>query len=639
MKRISQISDGFFMNKYTIVYVFITSILSYFILNHIFKSQDIYIPLIFRIYYIILSIVLFVLINQVRKINEQYVDKEIVIFFSLMIFISILGFMIDVNQEDFFIQYKIYIDFSKESILFVETFSGYALSEHYLRGRKLEKVSYSILLFAFGSMIIIYYSKVIVTFAPIIYFVIDLALLIKMILNIKKSINLKEQKINSIKTYICSTIIILLTNLYGFYIKNEEINMLIETLYLINFRITWNIVMIEIVREPYSTLSNSLSEKNKELDRLNYAIEVRNKELEKSISLLKSKENLYSTFLRFMPHPVVILNSDNNRIIFVNNQFLKFADIPQKREIINKKINRYIEFIPNNMEDKDYNAVFRIGETIKYIKINFLPTYEDSRRKLMLIKDNTSKVQIEEIKKEVENKKLEERMRTEFLSSISHDLKTPINVIYSAMQVEKIYIHKKDLEILSKYNNISKQNCISLIKLTNNLIDNSQINSHYLVPRLEKINIIEVIEDNVMSLVDYVKWHNVELIFDTNTEESYLNIDQEFMDRIILNLVSNAVKFTPIDGKIYVIVEDICNKVNILVKDNGTGIEEEFVYHAFNRYSVGQNCKSDYKSGTGIGLSVVKQLVELQGGTIEIKRNEDIGTTISMEFKKENKYA
>lgn len=588
MKRNSKISDGFFMNKYTIVYIYITSIFSYFILNHIFRSQDIYIPLIFRIYYITLSIVLFILINQVKKINEKYVDKYIIIFFLLMIGISAFGFIINANKKDFLIQYTIYIDLSKIGILFIETFAGYALSKHYLRGRKLGKLPCSLL---------------------------------------------------HIKTYIYSTIIIVLISLYGFYIKNKEINMLMETMYLINFRIAWNIVMNEIVREPYMTLSNSLSEKNKELDRLNYEIEFRNKELERSISLLRSKEHLYSTFFTFMPHPIIILNSDNNRIIFVNNQFLKFADITKKREIINKKINKYIEFIPNNMEDKDYNAIFSMGETKKYIEIKFLPTYEDSIRKLMLIKDNTSKVQIEEIKKEVENKKLEESMRTEFLSSISHDLKTPINVIYSAMQVEKIYIHKRDLDILSKYNNISKQNCISLIKLTNNLIDNSQINSRYLVPRLENINIVQAIEDNVMSLIDYVKWHNVDLIFDTNTEECYLNIDQEFMDRIILNLISNAVKFTPIDGKIYVIVEDNCNKVSILVKDNGTGIEEEFVYQAFNRYSVGENCKTDYKSGTGIGLSVVKQLVELQGGTIEIKRNEDVGTTISMEFKKENQYA
>ena len=137
-----------------------------------------------------------------------------------------------------------------------------------------------------------------------------------------------------------------------------------------------------------------------------------------------------------------------------------------------------------------------------------------------------------------------------------------------------------------------------------------------------------------MSLVDYVKLNNVDLIFDTNTEECYLNIDIEFMNRIILNLVSNAVKFTPDGGKIDVIVHDGNEKVNILVKDSGSGIDQEFISNAFNRYAVGENRKFSRKSGTGIGLCVVKQLVELQGGNIEIKRNEDIGTTVKMEFSK-----
>ena len=451
----------------------------------------------------------------------------------------------------------------------------------------------------------------------------------------KKSIISKTQEYNILKIYICSTIIILIANIYGFYNNNQDIaNILIEIIHLINFRIIWNFIIIKLIREPYKTLSNSLNEKNKELDKLNHKIAVGNIQLEQSINLLKSKEYLYSTFFRFMPHPIIILNADNDRILFVNKQFLKFAGISKTRDIINEKVNKYIEFMPPNIENKDYNAIFYIGDKRKFIEAKLLSNYSDSTKKLILIKDNTSKVQTEEIRKEVENKKIEESIRTEFLSSISHDLKTPINVIYSAMQVEKIYIKKKDLEVLNKYNNISKQNCISLIKLTNNLIDNSKINSHYLVPRLENINVVEVIEDNVMSLIDYVKWNNIDLIFDTNTEECYLNIDHEFMDRIILNLVSNAVKFTPDGGKIYVIIYDNNDNVNISVKDSGSGIEQEFIYKAFNRYSVGEDCKTDYKSGTGIGLCVVKQLVELQGGNIEIKRNEDIGTTISMEFKK-----
>ena len=636
MKENKEIKNEFFISKYTYIYIYISSILAYFILNFALNNDTINILLMFRAYYIILSIVLFLLLKQVRKFYKQYVSRIVVIFFSLMIFISAVGFIININENNFSSQFTItYLELSKESILLIETFSCYVLSEYYFKNKELKKESYGILILIIASLGLSYYFEKGITFIKIIYFIIEAPLFVKLILNMKKSVISKIQKDNIIKTYICSTIIIGGCNIYGFYNHNKDANnILIEIIHLINFRIVWNFLIITLIREPYKKLSNSLNEKNKELDKLNYKVAAQNQQLEQSINLLKGKEYLYSTFFRFMPHPIIILNADNDRILFVNKQFLKLTGISKTRDIINEKIDKYIIFMPPNIENKNYNAILYIEDKRKFIKTKVLSTYTDSTKKLILIKDNTSKVQTEEIIKEVENKKIEESIRTEFLSSISHDLKTPINVIYSAMQVEKIYIKKEDLEVLNKYNNISKQNCISLIKLTNNLIDNSKINSHFLVPRLENINVVEVIEENVMSLIDYVKWNNVDLIFDTNTEECYLNIDHEFMDRIILNLVSNAVKFTPASGKIYVIVEENDNNVNILVKDSGSGIEQEFIDKAFNRYSVGKNCKADRKSGTGIGLSVVKQLVELQGGNIEIKRNEDIGTTINMKFKK-----
>ncbi|WP_160692396.1 HAMP domain-containing sensor histidine kinase [Clostridium sp. C2-6-12] len=631
-------ANKFYINRYKVLYIYITSILAYFILKMFAVNENVNIPLMFRSFYIILSIVLFVLLQQVNKFYKQYISKIVAEFFSLMIFISAVGLIININEKNFLSQKNlIYIAISKESILLIETFCIYALSQYIYKNIELKKSAYQVVILIIASLGLSYYYDETTYLVKIVYLIIGIPLFARIVINIKKVCIFKAEEYSMLKIYICSTIIILIANIYNFY-GNETIgNAVIEIIHLINFRITWNFIVIKLIREPYKTLSNSLNEKNKELDRLNLKILEGNKELEKSINLLKSEEYLYSTFFRFMPHPIIILNAANDRILFVNRQFLRIIGISKARDIINKKISKYLEYMPPSEVNENYNAIIYIGEERRFVEAKLLSNYSDENKKLILIKDNTSKVQTEEIKKEVENRKLDEIIRAEFLSSISHDLKTPINVIYSAMQVEKIYIDKADLEILQKYNNISRQNCISLIKLTNNLIDNSKINSHFLVPRLEYINIVEVIEENVMSLIDYVKWSNIDLIFDTNTEECYLNVDHEFMDRIILNLVSNAVKYTPDGGKIYVIISDYGEDVNILVKDNGSGIEEEFIYQAFNRYAVGEACKPDRKSGTGIGLSVVKQLVELQGGTIQIKRNEEVGTTISMKFKKENK--
>ena len=640
MENNREIENRFFMNKYRVIYIYITSILAYCILKIFIINQNTSIPLMFRIYYIIASIVLFVLLKQVKKFYRKYISTIVFEFFLLMIFISAVGFIININEKSFFSQYALqYISVSKECILLIETFCIYALGEYYCKNKELKKAVYQLGALIIVSVGLAYYFVGIINFIKIVYLIIEIPIFTIIIVNMKKINISNKEEYSMLKIYIFSSTIILMANIYGFYNNKDTANAVIEIMYLINFRVTWNFLIIELIREPYKILSNSLQEKNKELDKLNYKISEGNYNLEKSINLLKSEEYLYSTFFRFMPHPIIIINTVNDRILFINKQFLKLIGLSKAREIINEKVSKYLEFMPYGAENENYNAIIYIGDERRFVEAKLLSSYSEESTNLILIKDNTSKVQIEEIKKEVESRKIEEIIRTEFLSSISHDLKTPINVIYSAMQVEEIYIKKKELDILEKYNNISKQNCISLIKLTNNLIDNSKINSHFLTPRLEYINLVEVIEDNVMSLIDYVKWSNVDLIFDTNVEECYLNIDHEFMDRIILNLISNAVKFTSDDGKIYVIIYDNEESVNISVKDNGCGIEQEFINKAFNRYSVGGDCKLEGKSGTGIGLNVVKQLVELQGGSIEIKRNEDVGTIISMKFKKESRNA
>lgn len=94
----------------------------------------------------------------------------------------------------------------------------------------------------------------------------------------------------------------------------------------------WNFIISRLVKDPYKALSRSLNDKNGELDELNHEIELGNAKLESSINLLRSKEYLYSTLFRFMPHPIIILNADNDRILFVNKQFLKISGISKKEK-------------------------------------------------------------------------------------------------------------------------------------------------------------------------------------------------------------------------------------------------------------------------------------------------------------------
>ena len=138
-----------------------------------------------------------------------------------------------------------------------------------------------------------------------------------------------------------------------------------------------------------------------------------------------------------------------------------------------------------------------------------------------------------------------------------------------------------------------------------------------------------------MSLVDYAKTKDVKLIFDTNSEEIYIEIDTQLMQRVMLNLISNSLKFCKEKGLIEVVIQDEKKFVKIIVKDNGVGMDKTFREKAFSRYSMGNNNKYSQEKGTGIGLCVVKKMVEEQRGTINLESSLEQGTSIEIVFKKE----
>lgn len=231
------------------------------------------------------------------------------------------------------------------------------------------------------------------------------------------------------------------------------------------------------------------------------------------------------------------------------------------------------------------------------------------------------KNKVRERDKQISLSKEYDKVKMEFFSNISHELRTPINVIFSALQMYELNLKNCD-----KYNNIMKQNCYRLLRLVSNLIDITKIDTGYFDVSKININIISLVEDITMSVVAYIENKGLSLTFDTDVEEKIIGCDPEKIERIILNLLSNAIKFTPENGKIMVCIKD-CNKnILISVKDNGRGIPKDKLNNIFERFvQVDKSFSRDHE-GSGIGLSLVKALVELHGGTISVESSEGNGT-------------
>lgn len=260
--------------------------------------------------------------------------------------------------------------------------------------------------------------------------------------------------------------------------------------------------------------------------------------------------------------------------------------------------------------------------------------YYDEEAYLQIIKNISEKLQVQrymdeykrsqKLLKEVEDT---ERAQRDFFTNLSHELRTPLNVIMSIVQLQDQACKKDDFTSLKdrykKYNEVIKQNCYRLLRMINNVLDISKIEAGYLNLNLENKDIVSTVENITMSVVDYAKLKGINIIFDTDTEEKIMAFDGDYMERIILNLLSNAVKFTPAGKNVYVTIKDLVDTIIISVRDEGEGIAKDKQEAIFNRFiQASSDCKKR-KAGTGIGLSLVKSLVELHQGAIKL--DSDIG--------------
>lgn len=222
-----------------------------------------------------------------------------------------------------------------------------------------------------------------------------------------------------------------------------------------------------------------------------------------------------------------------------------------------------------------------------------------------------------------------EKLKTEFIANMSHELRTPLNIIFSTAQLFNVLINRDEnlnTEKMKNYTNSIKQNCYRLVRLVNNLIDITKIDSGYMKLELKNGNIVQVVEDITQSTAEYVEYMSRTIIFDTDNEEKIMAFDEEKLERILLNLISNATKFTEPGDKISVNLYDIDDYIVISVKDTGRGIPEEKVSQLFQRFKQVERLLNRSHEGSGIGLSIVKALVEMHEGTIEVKSVYGEGT-------------
>lgn len=226
------------------------------------------------------------------------------------------------------------------------------------------------------------------------------------------------------------------------------------------------------------------------------------------------------------------------------------------------------------------------------------------------------------------------RSKQGFFTHILHEFKTPLNVIFSSVQLVDTYKKNTDCETYrkkaSKQIKIIQQNCLRMMRLTTNLIDINRHDNGFLKIKLDNYDIVKLIRDITKSVKRYTESKGINLLFETSVQSRITACDPDMIERIILNLISNAIKFTDKNGVITVKISELEKHIMISVSDTGIGISEKRCNSIFELFNRDDADGIRNKEGTGIGLYLVKALVEAHDGEIKATSEVSIGTTFNI---------
>lgn len=343
------------------------------------------------------------------------------------------------------------------------------------------------------------------------------------------------------------------------------------------------------------------------------------------------EESLLSGIFDHVPDHIVFKDV-NGVYLDCNKSFLNQFNL-KKEEIIGKKaieVDKLSKFIKNIVHADEevikskkrviYHQIFmRDNKAVQY-EIVKQPFFDNYGNLLGIVVTSTNISYRYEI----------ERLRMEFFANLSHELRTPLNLIFSSLQT----IEALESNLLSKNNKLKKyigiidKNSKRLLKLVNNLIDTTRFDCGAYKYNPKNQDIVRFIENISMAVAEFAKQNDITLTFDTNVEEKIMAIDSEKLERTMLNLLSNSIKYNNQPGEIEVILEDCGDTFNIRVKDTGKGIPSDKIDYIFEKFNLVENRLRKSSEGSGIGLALVKKLVDIQGGKIEVKSKEGIGTEV-----------
>ena len=294
----------------------------------------------------------------------------------------------------------------------------------------------------------------------------------------------------------------------------------------------------------------------------------------------------------------------------------------------------YLEEIQvNEQREWDFEYVhLKTGEKRRFHNIAMGSEVNGKKKYILVMSDRTADWKMNQALSEaVRAAETANRAKSTFLSNMSHDIRTPMNAIigFTTLAVSNIDDKKRVRDYLGKI--LSSSN--HLLSLINDILDMSRIESGKIHLEETEVSLSEVLHDLKTIISGQIYAKQLELymdVMDVTNEDVYC--DKTRLNQVLLNLLSNAIKFTPAGGTVSVRLREYpgtqrgCELYEIRVKDNGIGMSQKFVQKIFSPFERERTSTVSRTQGTGLGMAITKNIVDMMGGTIEVQTEQGKGT-------------
>ena len=343
-------------------------------------------------------------------------------------------------------------------------------------------------------------------------------------------------------------------------------------------------------------------------------------ELENTIMNIEQSEKTYKLLLQTLPEGIVIVNPTTKKHIYRNE-----ASIRMLKTIGLEKLN---ESIKTYLKEENYGNFRRFTiDKLNNVDISLAIVKREEEGSLIVVfRMLDCEFKSIQLEKELNRIKEKNKFKTEFLSNVAYDIKKPINKIFETNNNLIENKGKYNSENINNHTRLVKQNCYRLISLLSNVEYVSRIDNGTCTLELRKCDIVKLVENIVKISKTYTDKKGIDISFKSEVNKKILSLDIDKVEKIILNILSNAIKFTDTGGKIdinlYMQNEQVC----ISIKDTGIGIPKDKTEVIFENFEQLDTTLSRGCEGTGMGLSVVKKLANLNNIKINVESELNKGS-------------